>query len=355
MRMRLPSERAMVLATGALMGFLGVLLARAGNPANSGICISCFFENLSGALGLTGEARLSYFRPELAGIAGGALLSALAAREFRPRAGRFPLLLFALGFLLIVGSSVFMGCPIKLVLRLAAGDLTAPAGAAGLAAGIWTGVRYLRAGLDLGSESPQPAGTLQGLALPAGLPVLFALSLAVPGLLISGSAGPAALRAPLLLALGAGLVLGAMGQSSRFCVTGALTNLFLARDRLLLAGLGAFLAAALLASLALGSFHPGLFDQPGSNPDHLWNFLGMALTGFAAVLAGGCPFRQVVLAGEGRVDAALTVLGMLAGGALVQRWGIASTSAGPTGAGKLAVLAGLFFCFAVARLHRRPL
>jgi YedE family putative selenium metabolism protein len=355
MRMRLPSERAMVLGTGALMGLAGVLLARAGNPANSGICISCFFENLSGALGLTGAARFSYFRPELAGIAGGALLSALAAREFRPRTGRFPLLLFALGLLLIVGSSVFMGCPIKLVLRLAAGDLTSLAGAAGLAAGIWTGVRYVRAGLDLGSESPQPAGVMQGMAFPAGLPLLFALALAVPGLLVAGASGPAALRAPLPLALGAGLALGAMGQLSRFCVTGAFTNFFLASDRMLLAGLGAFFAVALGAGLALGLFHPGLYDQPGSNPDHLWNFLGMALVGFAAVLAGGCPFRQLVLAGEGRVDAALAALGMLAGGALVQRWGIASTSAGPTGAGKLAVLAGLFFCFAVARLHRRPL
>jgi uncharacterized protein len=353
--MRRPSrETVEVLATGAAMGLFGVLLARLGNPANSGICVSCFFENLAGSLGLAGNARMAYFRPELAGIAAGAVLAAWRGREWRAVAGRMPLLAFVLGFLLIVGCAVFMGCPIKMVLRLAAGDLTSVAGVAGLAAGIFTGVRYLRAGVDVGTPQPQPAGVLQGALLPVALVALLALSL-LPGLLLAAESGPGALHAPFVLSLGAGLALGAMAQRSRFCVTGAFGNLFLARDRTLLMGLGAFLGSAFLLSLALGGFHPGLYEQPGSNPDHLWNFLGMALVGFAAMLAGGCPFRQVVMAGEGKVDAAMVALGMLAGGAIVQRWEIASTSAGPTSAGRVAVLGGLFFCFLVARLNRKEM
>jgi len=355
MRPRLSREMAGVLATGGAMGILGVLLARWGNPANSGICVSCFLENLSSSLGFSGNARMAAFRPELAGFVGGALAAALASREFRPRVGRFPLLGFLLGFLLIVGCSVFMGCPIKMVLRLGAGDLTAAAGTAGLVAGIWTGVRYLRAGVDLGTPRPQAAGALQGALLPAFFALLLALSLFFPGFLAASESGPGALHAPAFASLGAGLLLGALAQRSRFCVTGAFGNWFLARDRTLLAGLGAFFAAALAASMALGLFHPGVYEQPGSHPDHLWNFLGMALAGFAAVLAGGCPFRQLVMAGEGRVDAAMTGAGMLAGEAAVQAWGISSTSAGPTAAGKTAVLCGLFLCFLVARLHRREM
>lgn len=61
------------------------------------------------------------------------------------------------------------------------------------------------------------------------------------------------------------------------------------------------------------------------------------------------------MAGEGKVDAAVTGVGMLAGGAAVQAWGIASTSAGPTPAGKTAVLGGLFLCFLVVRLNRKEL
>ncbi len=46
--MRRPlSDGALVLLAGLAMGGLGAGLALWGNPANSGICISCFMENLA--------------------------------------------------------------------------------------------------------------------------------------------------------------------------------------------------------------------------------------------------------------------------------------------------------------------
>ena len=45
----------------------------------------------------------------------------------------------------------------------------------------------------------------------------------------------------------------------------------------------------------------------------------MYAVGFAAVLAGGCPLRQLVLAGQGSSDAGVTVIGMFAGGALASQ------------------------------------
>ncbi|UCG38135.1 MAG: YedE-related selenium metabolism membrane protein [bacterium] len=351
--MRWPSrDTLLILASGLSLGGLGAALAVWGNPANSGICISCFMENLAGSIGLHQNLRMAYLRPELAGFVAGALISALAFREMRPRAGSYPVLGFTLGVFLIVGSSVFMGCPIKMMLRFGAGDMTAVAGILGLAAGVWVGIRYYRAGLDLGATRPG-SGALQGILVPSLVVLLLVLSLWVPGVLKSGTTGPAAQRAPLALALASGLLIGVLAQRSRFCVTGSFTNLFMARDWSLARGLGALMLGAVALNLATGRLNVGLLDQPGSNPDHLWNFLAMALVGFASVLAGGCPFRQLILAGEGSVDASVIILGMVAGGGIVQQWGIASTSAGPTGYGKAAVLGGLALCFAVVRFHRR--
>ena len=75
--------------------------------------------------------------------------------------------------------------------------------------------------------------------------------------------------------------------------------------------------------------------------DGLWNALGMLLVGFACVLLGGCPLRQLVLAGEGNTDSALTVVGLLLGAAFAHNFGLASSAAGPTDNGKIAVIIGL--------------
>ena len=72
-----------VLAAGAGLGVLGVLLSVWGNPQNSGICVSCFIENTSGALGLHDNERMQYLRPELIGFVLGSILCASLFREFR--------------------------------------------------------------------------------------------------------------------------------------------------------------------------------------------------------------------------------------------------------------------------------
>jgi uncharacterized membrane protein YedE/YeeE len=66
----------------------------------------------------------------------------------------------------------------------------------------------------------------------------------------------------------------------------------------------------------------------------------MALTGWAAILAGGCPFRQIIKAGEGDLDAWTVCLGMVAGAVLVQNWYLGGSSAGVPPQGKAAILAG---------------
>ena len=70
------------IIAGALLGLGGVLLVYFGNPTNSGLCISCFMENLAGSLQLHNDVRMSYIRPELLGFVLGAFIIALQSRRF---------------------------------------------------------------------------------------------------------------------------------------------------------------------------------------------------------------------------------------------------------------------------------
>ena len=67
----------------------------------------------------------------------------------------------------------------------------------------------------------------------------------------------------------------------------------------------------------------------------------MLLCGFGCVLLGGCPLRQLVLAGEGSTDSAVSVLGLLTGAAFAHNFGLAASANGPTANGKIAVIIGI--------------
>ncbi len=331
-----------VILTGVVLGLLGVLLSVWGNPENSGICVSCFLENSAGALGLHGNVRMQYLRPELSGFVLGALLCALGGREFSSRGGSAPLLRFASGIFLIVGCAVFIGCPIKLFLRLTAGDLTSLSGLAGLVVGVGLGLQGMRRGVEFPIPQRQEQGS--GFLLPGLFALLLLFTIVPPAFILFSEQGSAAQRAPFFLALGSGLLIGALAQRSRFCITGSLRDLFLLGQRSpLFWGLLAFVVAALVTQGASGRLHLGLYGQPGAHHDYLWSFLGMLLVGGLSVLLGGCSFRQLVKAGEGDNDAALVVMGMLLGAGLVQSWGLAASAAGVPYYGKVAVLLGVFF------------
>lgn len=349
--MNLRSPLTGIVLSGVLLGFLGVMLAVAGNPENTGICVSCFLTNLAGSLHLHGEARMSYPRPELFGILLGAFLASTFAGGFRVRGTRAPLLVVAAGAAVIVGCEVFMGCPIKMVLRLAAGDATAVAGAVGLAAGIAAGVGFLRRGLEIPSTPRIPA--VAGYLLPIAALLLAVMAYLRSGWLVFAESGPAAQHAPMALSLGSGLLLGGIAQRSRFCVTGALRNLFAGKDWSLMAGFAALAVTAFAVNLGAGTFRPGYFDQPGSHPIILWNFLGMFVAGLGSMVIGGCPFRQLTLAGEGDTGASLAILGMLGAAGACRAFGISSTVEGPTWIGKVVVLACLAFLLAVGLAKSR--
>ncbi|HEX9078589.1 MAG TPA: YedE family putative selenium transporter, partial [Desulfuromonadaceae bacterium] len=197
-----------VIGAGLCLGALGVLLSLWGNPENSGICVSCFMENVAGALGLHDNPRLQYLRPELMGFVLGAAACALAFGEFRSRGGSAPLPRVAAGIFLMVGCSIFIGCPIKLFLRLAAGDAASVAGVAGLLAGVWVGVKGLVKGVDLGPNLRQRGGS--GLLVPALFALLLAFLVIRPSFILFSDHGSGAQHAHWPVSLACGLLLGAM-------------------------------------------------------------------------------------------------------------------------------------------------
>ena len=98
-------------------------------------------------------------------------------------------------------------------------------------------------------------------------------------------------------------------------------------------------------------FNPGFAGQPIAHTDGLWNALGMYLAGFGCILLGGCPLRQLILAGEGNTDSAVTVLGLMAGAAFAHNFGLASSGEGPTANGKIAVIIGIVVVAVIAAVN----
>ena len=341
------SERIRVAAAGAVIGLAAVLLVGFGNPQNMGFCIACFIRDQAGALRLHTAPIVQYFRPEIVGIVLGSFAVSVIHGDFRPRSGSSPVLRFLIGFAVMVGALVFLGCPLRMVLRLAGGDLNALVALLGFIAGIGIGCVFLSRGFSLG-RAGQASG-VEGTAFPASMTFLFVLFLAVPALFAFSSSGPGSMHAPVAISLAAGLAVGIAAERTRLCMAGGIRDIILIRDFTLLGGFAAIFIAALIGNLATGRFSLGFADQPVSHSMHLWNFLGMLAVGLGSVMLGGCPLRQLILAGEGSSDSACAVLGMAAGAAFAHNFSLAaSAGTGPGTNGKVAVVIAIIMLLAIA-------
>jgi YedE family putative selenium metabolism protein len=325
--------------TGGVIGLLAVLLVKYGNPANMGYCIACFLRDISGGLGFHRAAPVQYIRPEILGMVIGAFSAALLTREYKSVGGSSPLIRFFLAFVGMIGMLVFLGCPVRAVLRLAGGDLNAIVGIVGLVAGIGMGIYFLNKGFSLGRASVQHK--LNGQVFPLATLVITFLVLLGTQIFFTSQEGPGSMHAPVLLSLGAGIIVGILAQRSRFCMIGGIRDFILFKDIHLLIGFLAMLIIALAGNLFTGMFNLGFTGQPVAHNDGVWNFLGMALAGTAVTLLGGCPLRQLIAASEGNTDCVITVLGLMAGAAFAHNFGLAASPNGVPMAGQWAVVCGL--------------
>ncbi len=351
------NEKTTIILAGCLIGLIGSLLVYFGNPTNMGFCIACFLRDTSGALGLHRAEAVQYIRPEIIGLVLGSFLLAAVKKEFLPRGGSAPMTRFVLGFFVMIGCLMFLGCPFRMILRLAGGDLTAIMGFVGFFAGILCGIFFLNRGYSLKRTYKMPKP--EGAAFVVIQVAFLVLLIAAPAFIFFSpeGAGPGAKHAAVAVSLGAGVIVGALAQRTRLCMVGGLRDFVLFREWKLLAGFGAVLVGALVMNLILNGaadgtfFKLGMTEQPVAHTDMLWNFLGMLLAGFGCVLLGGCPLRQLILAGEGNTDSAVTVLGLMVGAAFCHNFGLASSGAGPTANGKIAVVIGIAVAAVIAAVN----
>lgn len=356
------SKKKLALA-GAGCGVVAAVLAFLGNPANMAFCIACFVRDMAGSLGMHQAEAVQYARPEIVGLVLGSFIISVATKEYRSTAGSSPMIRFVLGMIIMIGSLVFLGCPLRMIIRMSAGDLNAWVALIGFALGVGTGTVMLKKGSTLGRahETNQASGTV----LPILMVVILVLALCT-NLLKSSTAGPGSMHAPIIASLIGGLVFGALAQKSRMCFAGGIRDAILMKNFDLLTIIASLFVVMLIFNIATGRFVLG-FNTPGiiAHSEHLWNILGMYAVGFAAVLAGGCPLRQLILAGQGSSDSAVTVLGLFVGAALCHNLGLASsgTAMNPetkeivagavTPNGKIAVIICIIVCFVIAFTNKR--
>lgn len=337
----------LIIITGFVIGAAAVVLTKLGNPANMGFCIACFLRDISGSVKLHNAAVVQYFRPEILGIVLGAMVMALASGEWKAKAGSSPATRFVLGFLVMIGALVFLGCPLRMVIRMGGGDLNAFVGLAGFAVGILIGIGFLKAGYSLARN--YEVGKGEGFVLPIILLVFFALFLAVgyftPAYLANAKAvadgvegakaglfpislsGPGSMHASFVVAFVVALVVGALAQRSRMCMVGGIRDVVMFKDFNLIFGFVAVFIAVLVGNIILGKFKGfSTVLQPISHSSEIWNFLGMVIVGWGSCLLGGCPLRQLILAGEGNADSAVTVLGMIVGAGFAHNFALAGSA-----------------------------
>ncbi len=162
--------------------------------------------------------------------------------------------------------------------------------------------------------------------MPAIAVSLLVLLLAKPGFIVFGVDGNLPAHAPLLLSLAAGLITGVIAQRTRLCMVGGIRDIFLFKDNYLLLGFLSIIMGAFVINITFGNFNIGFEGQPAAHSDWLINFLGMAVAGWGSVLLGGCPLRQLILAGEGNVDSSVTIMGLIMGAAIAHNFGIVAAN-----------------------------
>lgn len=331
-----------IVAVGSIIGIIAAVLQYSGNPGNMGFCVACFARDTAGALGLHGVKKLHYIRPELVGIVLGSLIAALLSKEFKPRGGSSAIVRFFFGAFAAVGALVFLGCPWRASLRLAGGDLNAVIGFLGLISGIFIGSRFIRKGFSLG-RSYQIKNKASGYIFPVFMLSIFLLMVFGFSKISIGGAP----HAPVLLSLLLALIVGFIAQRSRFCTVGAFRDVIMVKDFHLLKGVGSFILAAFVMNIILGQFKLGFTGQPAAHSMHLWNYLGMLLSGMAFTLSGGCPGRQLVLSGEGDNDAATFFMGLLVGAGFAHNFGLTSSGKGIGQFGAAGTIIGIAFCLII--------
>jgi uncharacterized protein len=127
-----------------------------------------------------------------------------------------------------------------------------------------------------------------------------------------------------------GTIVGYLGQRARFCTISGIRDFYLVKDPYRLKGLIGIFLGALIGFTVVNLFSGNLqdFTKPGTfqampmltgglnvQPLILLPLaaIGAFGMGYFCVMSEGCPYRQHVMAGEGRLSGLLWLLGLVVG------------------------------------------
>ena len=164
---------------------------------------------------------------------------------------------------------------------------------------------------------------------------------------------------PIIYSLFLGFLLGYLGQRARLCFIGGMRDYFLVKDTYLIKGLFSFFIGAFLGFFLFHYIIPfitlktfpwfingtsvfikkwkvigieatpnPILPVPGDpiswSPKLFYHlilaFIGGIMVGFFSVLAGGCPFRQHVMAAEGSYSALSYIIGFISGAVIFHKF-----------------------------------
>ena len=127
----------------------------------------------------------------------------------------------------MIGCLMFLGCPFRMILRLAGGDFNAILGFAGFACGILTGVFFLNKGYTL--KRTYKLSKTDGFLFPSVQIIFLILLVAAPAFIhfTAADGGPGGKHAAIFISLLAGLIVGALAQRTRLCMVGGIRDMIL--------------------------------------------------------------------------------------------------------------------------------
>ena len=334
--MELSNSKKGLFVFGLVAGLVAVVLAMSGNPKNMAICVACFIRDMAGSMKFHTAAVVQYFRPEIVGFVLGSFIISNFTKEYKATEGSSPVIRFFAGVAMMIGALVFLGCPLRMIIRMSVGDLSAYIGFIGLLAGIATGIFFLKRGYSL--EKKVEIRKENGYIFPAVLVLLLILS-ATTGLFAVSQKGPGSMHAPLLVSLAGGIIFGIIAQRARICFAGSFRDILLMKNFELATPIFGMFIVLLIFNIATGNFKFVAYG-PVAHTQVIWNILGLYIVGLAGILMGGCPLRQLILAGQGSSDSVMAVLGMFVGAGIAHNFKLVGAAAAKATATTPAVAGG---------------
>lgn len=123
---------------------------------------------------------------------------------------------------------------------------------------------------------------------------------------------------PVVATLIVGVLIGYLGQRSRFCIISGIRDWFLIKDTYRIKGLLGIIIGGVIGYTAFKFMGGDIPNFPlgidlGSAGVLIASIIGGLGLGFFSVQAEGCPFRQHVMAAQGRQSAIFYLLGFYIG------------------------------------------